>query len=58
MDGVRLFGEEDRLQEMVDLMTEKELRVQIPVEELQLLCQSEPAPRDVEEEEDNVDTLD
>ncbi|XP_053406186.1 nuclear exosome regulator NRDE2-like [Mercenaria mercenaria] len=39
MDGVRLFGVE-QLQEMVDLMTEKELRVQIPVEELDILMSS------------------
>lgn len=28
---------EDQLQELVDLMTEKEIRVQIPVEELDIL---------------------
>lgn len=39
VDGVRLFGEE-QLQEMVDLMMEKELRVQIPVEELDILMSS------------------
>ena len=27
----------DKLQELVDMMTEKELRVQIPVEELDIL---------------------
>lgn len=36
MDGVRMFGTE-QLQEIVDLMIEKELRVQIPVEELEIL---------------------
>ncbi|XP_060576281.1 nuclear exosome regulator NRDE2-like isoform X2 [Ruditapes philippinarum] len=36
VDGVRMFGAE-QLQEIVDLMTEKELRVQIPVEELDIL---------------------
>ncbi|XP_046346712.2 nuclear exosome regulator NRDE2-like [Haliotis rufescens] len=49
-DGVRLFGQ-SQLQEMVDLMTEKELRVQIPVEELDLLCQSDPVPHSPQEEE-------
>lgn len=36
LDGVALFGEE-KLQEMVDLMMEKEIRVQIPVEEVDIL---------------------
>jgi hypothetical protein len=36
VDGVHMFGAE-QLQEIVDLMTEKELRVQIPVEELDIL---------------------
>jgi len=36
MDGVRLLGN-SQLQEIVDLMTEKELRIQIPVEELDIL---------------------
>ncbi|XP_067680449.1 nuclear exosome regulator NRDE2-like [Haliotis asinina] len=43
-DGVCLFGQ-SQLQEMVDLMTEKELRVQIPLEELDLLAQSDPVPQ-------------
>ena len=30
-----MFG--DQLQELVDMMTEKEIRVQIPVEELDIL---------------------
>lgn len=36
MDGVELLGS-SKLQEIVDLMTEKELRIQIPVEELDIL---------------------
>ena len=35
MSGVNMFG--DQLQELVDMMTEKEIRVQIPVEELDIL---------------------
>ena len=35
IEGVGMF--EDQLQELVDLMTEKEIRVQIPVEELDIL---------------------
>ena len=36
MDGVMLFKEE-KLQEILDLMTEKELRIQIPLEEIDIL---------------------
>ena len=35
LEGIHMFP--DQLQEMVDMMTEKELRVQIPVEELDIL---------------------
>ncbi|XP_076464167.1 nuclear exosome regulator NRDE2-like [Babylonia areolata] len=52
MDGAALFGEQ-QLQELVDLMTEKELRVQIPLEEVELLMSSEPlGPEDGGEEEE------
>uniref|UniRef100_A0A8C4R166 NRDE-2, necessary for RNA interference, domain containing n=1 Tax=Eptatretus burgeri TaxID=7764 RepID=A0A8C4R166_EPTBU len=37
LDAVRLFPE--RLQEMVDLLTEKELRVRLPLEELDILLE-------------------
>ncbi len=37
MDGVQLFPE--RLQEFVDLMTEKELRLRLPLEELDILLE-------------------
>ena len=43
LDGVEQFGEE-QLQELVDLMTEKEIRLQIPLEEVELLLASEPQP--------------
>ncbi|XP_052272144.1 nuclear exosome regulator NRDE2-like isoform X2 [Dreissena polymorpha] len=36
LDGVKYLGDSE-LQEIVDLMTEKEIRVQIPVEELDIL---------------------
>lgn len=39
MDGIRMFGIE-QLQEIVDLMMEKEIRVQLPVEELDILNDS------------------
>lgn len=45
MDGAELFGAK-QLQELVDLMTEKELRVQIPLEEVELLINSEPQDAD------------
>ncbi|KAK7488650.1 hypothetical protein BaRGS_00020103 [Batillaria attramentaria] len=45
LDGAEVFGEE-QLQELVDLMTEKELRVQIPMEEVELLLNSEPQNAD------------
>ena len=41
LDGAELFGAK-QLQELVDLMTEKELRVQIPLEEVELITNSEP----------------
>ena len=41
LDGVELFGAK-QLQELVDLMIEKELRVQIPLEEVELLINTEP----------------
>lgn len=37
MDAVQLFPE--HLQEFVDLMTEKELRVRLPLEELDILLE-------------------
>lgn len=37
MDGMQLFPE--RMQEFVDLMTEKELRLRLPVEELDILLE-------------------
>ncbi|XP_053113151.1 nuclear exosome regulator NRDE2 isoform X3 [Hemicordylus capensis] len=37
MDAIEYFP--DELQEMVDLMTEKELRVRVPIEELELLLE-------------------
>lgn len=37
MDGVQLFPE--RMQEFVDVMTEKELRIRLPVEELDILLE-------------------
>ena len=37
MDGVQLFPE--HLQEFVDLMTEKELRLRLPLEELDILLE-------------------
>lgn len=37
MDGVQLFPE--RMQELVDVMTEKELRLRLPVEELDILLE-------------------
>ncbi|KAK3580375.1 hypothetical protein CHS0354_001490 [Potamilus streckersoni] len=40
LEGVKLFGA-SQLQEIVDYMTEKEIRVQIPLEELDLLMSSE-----------------
>ncbi|KAL3873561.1 hypothetical protein ACJMK2_036660 [Sinanodonta woodiana] len=40
LEGVKLFGT-SQLQEIVDYMTEKEIRVQIPLEELDLLMSSE-----------------
>ncbi|KAK7103736.1 hypothetical protein V1264_018579 [Littorina saxatilis] len=53
LDGVELFATK-QFQELVDLMTEKELRVQIPLEEVELLMNSEPqdaAAEDTLEEE-------
>lgn len=41
LDGAQLFGAE-QFQELIDLLTEKELRVQIPQEEVELLMNSEP----------------
>ena len=41
MDGVEIFGA-TQLQELIDLMTEKEVRVQLPLEEAELLINSEP----------------
>ena len=35
LEGIHMFG--NQLQELVDMMTEKEIRVQIPVEELDIL---------------------
>ena len=35
LEGIHMFP--DELQELVDMMTEKEIRVQIPVEELDIL---------------------
>lgn len=37
MDGVQLFP--GRMQELVDVMTEKELRLRLPVEELDILLE-------------------
>lgn len=37
MDAVEYFP--DEMQEVVDLMTEKELRVRLPLEELELLLE-------------------
>lgn len=37
MDGVQLFPE--RMQEFVDVMTEKELRLRLPLEELDILLE-------------------
>lgn len=37
MDAVRLFPE--RVQEFLDLMTEKELRLRLPMEELDILLE-------------------
>lgn len=37
MDGVQLFPE--RIQEFVDVMTEKELRLRLPIEELDILLE-------------------
>ena len=37
-DGISMLGE-DKLQEIVDLMIEKELRVHLPVEELDILME-------------------
>lgn len=37
MDAVQLFPE--RMQEFVDVMTEKELRLRLPVEELDILLE-------------------
>lgn len=37
MDGVQLLPE--RLQEFVDVMTEKELRLRLPLEELDILLE-------------------
>lgn len=37
MDGVQLFPEQ--MQEFVDLMTEKELRLRLPLEELDILLE-------------------
>lgn len=37
MDAIEYFP--DEMQEVVDLMTEKELRVRLPLEELELLLE-------------------
>lgn len=37
MDAIEYFP--DMLQEILDLMTEKELRVRVPIEELELLLE-------------------
>lgn len=37
MDAVQLFP--DQLQEFVDLMTEKEIRLRLPLEELDILLE-------------------
>lgn len=37
MDAISYFP--DELQEILDLMTEKELRVRVPIEELELLLE-------------------
>ncbi|KAL8607399.1 hypothetical protein ACOMHN_024424 [Nucella lapillus] len=58
MDGAALFGAE-QVQELVDLMTEKELRVQIPLEEVHLLLNSEPqGPEEGDTQEDQEEASD
>ncbi|KAK6997820.1 protein NRDE2 [Biomphalaria glabrata] len=54
LDGVSLFGDEN-LQETMDLMTEEEIRVRIPLEEVDLLFNAEKGEEmeEVEEEELN-----
>ncbi|XP_041351727.1 nuclear exosome regulator NRDE2-like [Gigantopelta aegis] len=52
-DAVSVFGAE-QLQEVVDLMTEKEIRIQIPVEEVDLLMASEPAAALQGESDDGI----
>ncbi|GFN96583.1 protein nrde2 homolog [Plakobranchus ocellatus] len=56
-DGIALFGDVE-LQEMIDLMTEEEIRVRMPLEEIELLCtvqkkQSEDECKKIENEHDS-----
>ncbi|RUS78263.1 hypothetical protein EGW08_013979 [Elysia chlorotica] len=60
MDGISLFGDSE-LQEMTDLMTEEEIRVRMPYEELDLLLTAEKEEPDndeiVKEESGNEDIV-
>ena len=47
MDGISLFGDTE-LQEMMDLMTEEEIRVRAPLEEVDLLRTAEKEESDNE----------
>ena len=53
-DAVGVFGA-GQLQEVVDLMAEKEIRIQIPAEEVDLLLASNPAAADPGRRESDSD---
>lgn len=50
MDGIAIFGDSE-LQEVMDLMTEEEIRIRMPLEELDLLLTAENDLDSVKDEE-------